>query len=313
MKKPIPLRELFGAREKAGILALGATDASAFVHDAAILKAWTDLGANGDMAYLARDADRRASPESLLKGAKSVLTAFVPYLPPPKPAPKGFGEIAAFAAPPDYHAAVTEKLKMIADALKELDPSSESVIAVDSAPILERAASRRSGLGFIGKNRCLIVPGSGSFGNIGIIITSSRIETIFAERPSQPGLNCGSCRACIDACPAGALSETGFDARLCVAYLTIERKGVIPDDLARRFGARVFGCDACQTACPHNAERMRAAEADDCSANFLRVNLAEALAMTADDFSARYANTTIYRTGHKRFLRNCAIAARNCG
>ncbi len=214
---------------------------------------WLAQGKHGAMAYLADSLELRSHPERLLPEARSVVAIAVDYNR-ANPHRQGEARIARYALGRDYHKVLRGKLKALARWLDARAPGHTHRPCVDSAPILERDFAQLAGLGWFGKNTMLIDSRRGSWFFIGLLLTTLELE------PSVPAMGgCGTCRACVDACPTGAIvHEDGrwqVDARRCVSYLTIEHRGPIPDDLAQGVGKWTFGCDVCQEVCPFNAPR----------------------------------------------------------
>jgi epoxyqueuosine reductase len=224
------------------------------------------------MSFMRRTAQVRADPTAMLPGARSALVALVPYT-------GEAGPVARYAQSADYHTELHRRLERLAEAVRERCPGAplETLICVDSKPVLERAAAVLAGLGFLGKHGCLINPGLGSYVLIATLLTTARwvgrdrapaeLIASLADDPeaagpmkleAQPWDACGSCRACLDACPTAAFDSPGvLDPRRCISYLTIEHRGPIAEPLARQIGERVAGCDVCQEVCPYNRSHAR--------------------------------------------------------
>ncbi len=217
--------------------------------DFARYQEWLARGMAGEMAYLeGRRGEMRADPRSLLPSARSIISVGKLYNREP-----GAGErlgVARFARGRDYHAVVRAGLRRLVERLKEAGPFDWKA-CVDTSPLLERSYARRAGLGWIGKNTCLIREGFGSWFVLGELLVSLELEP---DRP--PPDRCGKCTRCIEACPTRALVPTEHgcfvDARRCISYLTIERRGPIPEDLRASMGGWTYGCDVCQEVCPWN-------------------------------------------------------------
>ncbi len=220
-------------------------------------RAWIAEGMHGEMGYLARpDAVRRRGDlTATLERVRSVLVVADAYAqddPPGVPGDPSRGVIARYARGRDYHKVLKKKLVALARWLQERSPGVEARAYVDTGPILERELARRAGLGWFGKNTMLLNPGQGSYFFLGLLLLDIALPP---DAPFEAD-RCGTCRACLDACPTGALlgrDETGapvMDARRCIAYLTIEHRGPIPMELRPLVGNRVFGCDICQACCP---------------------------------------------------------------
>lgn len=222
-------------------------------------EAFIDAGYHGEMAYLADDREVRARLDGpgMLAGAKSVVCLARSYKRSDASDDAGLAaSVARYARGQDYHNGLRKKLRKLASFVRGLEEGAEARPLVDDAPILERAWAARAGLGFIGKNGLLIVPGHGSFVLLGEVITTLELD---ADEP-LPG-RCGSCTLCLDACPTGAFPRPFvLDAKRCIAYLTIEAKDLAPLELRAAIGDRVYGCDTCQDVCPFNAGRGEGAD-----------------------------------------------------
>lgn len=218
-------------------------------------QAWLDLGLHGSMSYMGDDFHRRARKDlrELLPGANSAIVVALAYSVEGDETIAGegpYGKVARFARGDDYHHVIKSKFFALSESLN--DWAGHSVATrpcVDSAPVLERELAERAGLGFIGKNTMLISPGLGSFTALGVLLT----DLPMAPTPPSPQRDCGSCRACLDACPTQAFpAPHQLDARRCISYLTIETGEAIPETLRSNLGNRLFGCDVCQDVCPYN-------------------------------------------------------------
>ena len=216
---------------------------------------WVEKGFNGEMRYL--ENPKRFDPHLVLPSAKSVICVGLVYntsLPyPAATAPRAW--VSRYAWGQDYHEIMRAKLEQLRAALEELAPGVETRVFVDSGPVVERAFARFSGIGWMGKNTCIINQEKGSWFFLGVILTSLELA------PDLPAADrCGSCTACLDACPTEALVEPYvMDASRCISYFTIEIKGAIPEQFRPKIGANVFGCDICQDVCPWNSSRQPSA------------------------------------------------------
>jgi epoxyqueuosine reductase len=213
---------------------------------------WLARGMHGSMGYLERSAELRADVGMLLAGARSVVACSMHYSPEPPP-PEG-ARVARYALGRDYHRVLRGRLRRIGKWLESELPGTRSRACVDSAPVLEREWAQRAGLGWFGKNTCLIDSRRGSWFVLGVLLTTAELE----PDPEAVG-GCGTCRACVDACPTGAIVHAGgrwqVDSRLCISYLTIEHRGPFLAEQQRAVGGWTFGCDVCQEVCPFNAPR----------------------------------------------------------
>jgi epoxyqueuosine reductase len=282
---------------------------------------WLAQGRHGQMDYLTDR--RRADPRLLLPGCKSILVLAARY-----PSPllmeeqQGMrGRVAAYAWGADYHLVLPQRLEVLAAFTAEqagrlaVSGQSNGPVAhrgyTDTGPILERDLAQRAGLGWIGKNTCLIHPEIGSYFFLAEILLSLEIEpdALFAAD------RCGTCTRCLDACPTGALlPDRTLDARRCISYLTIENKGSIPPEMRPQMGNRVFGCDLCQTACPWN----RRLEPDrqpvfPPRAGIPAPDLCADLALTPREFNRKFKDSPVQRARRRGYLRNVAVALGNTG
>ena len=260
---------------------------------------WIAEGHHAGMRYLEETASVRASPESILPGAKSVVCLSAAHAAEPRVAADG-SRIARYAAGADYHGTLRQRAIRVAEAVTERlgSPAISWRVCVDSTPIAERSFAAAAGLGWIGKNGCLIDPERGSF------LLLAEIVTDLDMPPDEPLADrCGSCVRCLDACPTSAFVEPGVvDAARCLAYWTIEHRGAIPQDIQQRLGARVFGCDDCQDACPWN-HPLSAAVSDGVPTR------SEWLSMGRGEWRRRYGATALNRAGWRGLQRNASAAS----
>lgn len=269
---------------------------------------WLDEGNHGDMHYLAKHAPLRRNPKLLsddTAGAQTVMVCAFSYFHPEHQ--EGDALFATYAHGSDYHEVLRRRLQPLAGMLHE--EGYEARICIDTAPILERYWAVQCGVGFIGRNHQLIIQGMGSYFFLAEIITSATIE------PDEPcTLTCEGCGRCLRGCPGGALRpDGGFDARLCLSYLTIEHRGELPPhigsgndrrDTAHALGNRVYGCDECQRVCPHNVNPPLT-EIDEfhMRPSLRHITRAEILAMTPEEFAGIFRHSAVKRaklTGLKR-------------
>lgn len=257
------LEALATIAERLGLIRLGAVDLAhpGFEPARAALREYLERGAEGEMQFMRRTAEVRDDPSAMLPGARSALVVLVPYSGEP-------GPVARYAQSADYHSEIHCRLARLAEAVHERHPGIETLICVDTKPVLERAAAVLAGLGFLGKNGCLINPGLGSYVLIGVLLTTapwvgsdrapSQLHDRLQAGQATPWDMCGSCRLCLDACPTAAFDAPGIlDPRRCISYLTIEHRGPIAEELGARMGQRVAGCDVCQEVCPYNRSSTR--------------------------------------------------------
>jgi epoxyqueuosine reductase len=304
------LSELARAR---GFEALGVADVALDV-DAAYLDRWIDAGRHGEMNYMHKHGTKRSRPGELVPGTVRVLTARMNYWPPDARAagdtladPEA-AYVSRYALGRDYHKILRNALQGLADDIQaQVGPMGYRVF-VDSGPVLERALARKAGLGWVGKHTNLIARDAGSYFFIGEILTDLPLPL---DEPV--GAHCGTCSACIPACPTGAITAPyQLDARRCISYLTIELHGAIPVELRRMMGNRIYGCDDCQLVCPWNKFARAAAHPDFKIRHRLDSSrLDELFAWTEAEFLSRTAGSAIRRIGYERWLRNIAVALGN--
>ncbi len=299
--------------------------AGPFPRDGARLRAWCEAREHGDMAYMARTAAMRADPAALVPDAAWTVTVAVDYHADAAAfaSERRFGRVARYAWGRDYHDVVLPRLRALAARFEALagGPLAHRCV-VDAEPLLERAAAARAGLGFFGKNTCVILPRRGSWFFLGEIVVAAGPIGASRDAPPPPrpapvAVGCGTCRRCLDACPTNAFTEPWrLDARLCISYLTIEAKGPIPVDLRTRVGAWVFGCDVCQDVCPFNRFASDGAwpELRPEAGVGPRLDLVATLSIATDEeFRARFRGTPLLRPKRRGLLRNAAVAAANVG
>jgi len=274
---------------------------------------WIARGYAGEMAYLTSQRDRRADLRTAFPWARSVVCVGLQY---DTPGPYSTasapdrGWIARYAWGDDYHDVVKARLEDLRARLVEALGPMESRVYVDTGPVVERAYAAAAGLGAWGKNACLLHPEHGSWFFLGEIVTDLALP---ADEP-RPDL-CGSCTACLDACPTGALPEPYVvDATRCISYLTIELKGALPEEQRAGVGRHVFGCDICQDVCPWNRKRRHAGgEGFAPRPGLLAPDLGALAALVLDEeaFRARFKKSAVKRTRRRGLLRNLAVALGN--
>ena len=271
-----------------------------------LVQEWLDASRHGDMDYLAKKHEQRLRPALALPSARSAVVVAWSYRAPLPPDPHWRttlrGRVAAYATGSDYHAHVAAKLERLATYIREAT-GADSVVHVDGGPLVEKELARRAGIGWYGRNTNLLRPGLGSTFVLGTIITQAELV------PDAPFLanHCGTCRACLPACPTGAL-DTGptIDARLCISYLTIEHRGPIAEPLRAAMGNWVFGCDLCQDVCPWNEEPTAPHPLQS-------PWLPGWLVMSDAEFREHFAGTALLRPKRRGLARNAAIALGNSG
>ena len=281
------------------------------------LLAWLAAGFHGEMDYMARHGAKRARPGQLLAGTVSVISARMNYWPQAADAQDNLADpsrayLSRYALGRDYHKVLRARLEKLAQGIEtefgsELGQFAHRVYT-DSAPVLEVDLAARSGLGWRGKHTLLLSRAAGSTFFLGEIYTDLPL-------PPDPPVSdhCGTCSACITACPTGAIvAPYRLDARRCISYLTIELKGSIPLELRPLIGNRIYGCDDCQLCCPWNRDAPHTKEHDFAVRHGLdQVRLTELFSWSETEFKQRMAGSPIYRIGFVRWLRNIAVGLGN--
>ena len=290
--------------EKFGFQSCGISKAEFLEEEAPRLEAWLNKGYHGEMQYMENHFDKRLNPTLLVDGAKSVISLSYNYFPKVKIDEINNFKISKYAYGEDYHEVIKDILKeMVAELQEEIGEFGFRVF-VDSAPVLEKAWARKSGLGWVGKNANLITKKHGSFYFLAEIICDLDLEYDLAVTD-----HCGSCRACIDACPTQAIvSDRIVDGSKCISYATIELKNEIPDYFNRKMDDWMFGCDVCQDVCPWN--RFSAPTLQEKFApNFQKLNFRknEWKELTQELFSEIFKKSAVKRTKFSGLMRNISF------
>jgi epoxyqueuosine reductase len=302
-----------------GFSRVGFAPAARFGDAAERLERWLAQGYHGDLGYLAGPADR-ADPTALLEGVKTIVVVALSYAPKAAPTPLRkdkdgpalVGTVARYARGEDYHLVMKHKLEALREECSRLvGRPVRARVCVDTAPLLEHEAARLAGVGFTAKSTLTIVPGVGSFVLLGELLLDVELPP---ATPVRAG--CGSCRACLDACPTGAFVDAHvLDARRCISYLTIENQGPIPRELRAAVGTRVFGCDVCQDVCPFNASATPKPGAPELTprAALEHVDLVGLLELGAAAYRKLVRRTALRRVTAATLARNAAVALGNTG
>jgi epoxyqueuosine reductase len=281
------------------------------------LSAWLEQGFAGEMTYMNRHEAARRHPAGVFPAVRSVVMVALSYAAgrradlPVSQESLPHGRIARYALGEDYHDVLRRKLGSLLAWIQELVPGTTGRAVVDSAPLLERDFARRAGLGWFGKNTMLLNKKLGSWFFLGALLLD-------LELPADPPFaadHCGSCTACLDACPTDAfVAPRRLDARRCISYLTIELRGSIPEDLRPGLGEWIYGCDVCQEVCPWNRKAPPGREADLQPRGDLEApDLAGMLSLSQEEFRRLYRHTALWRGKRRGLLRNVAIVLGNVG
>jgi epoxyqueuosine reductase len=278
------------------------------------LAAWLQDRFHGEMGYMAHHGPKRSRPALLVPGTVRVISVRMDYLPEDQAAAAALLErpdkayVSRYALGRDYHKVLRGRLRKLARRIAaEIGPFGHRVF-VDSAPVLEKAIAEKAGLGWIGKHTNLINRHAGSWFFLGELYTDLPLPV---DRPETS--HCGSCRACIDVCPTGAIvAPYRLDARRCISYLTIELKGSMPLEFRRLIGNRVYGCDDCQLVCPWNKFAQPSAEADFAPRrNLGSPDLVQLFLWSEETWLEKTEGSAMRRIGYEQWLRNLAVALGN--
>jgi len=256
---------------------------------------WISEGKQGGMAWMGRHIDVRENPSKLLEDCRTIITLAYPYSHQKPCTPEGLS-VARYSEPRmiDYHDTLRKKAKVLAKAVQQQSPGTRTRVCVDSAPLMERSFAYQSGIGFIGKNTQLIIPGYGSYLFLVEIMTTASLSY---PEPEVMVDRCGSCTRCIDACPTGALEAPyRLNAAKCISYLTIEHKEMVDKETGKKMGDCFFGCDACQEACPMNS--------GDASREVVLPPITRILDMNEETFHEAYGKTAFARAGLDKIKTN---------
>lgn len=308
---PEPLDSAFvkEAARRAGFHRCGV--ARAVPLDAGPLDRLLAMGGEADMAWLRTQRAERLDPSRLLPGARSVVVLALAHDPGRgAPPPGGAGEVARYARGRDYHAVMKRRLRALAGEVAARDPGARTLATSDVAPVMEKAWAERAGVGWIGKNGCLLTADHGSWVVLGTVLVDRDLE------PDPPHEDrCGSCEACLPACPTGAIPEPGLvDSRRCISFWTIERRGEIPPEMAGRLGRWAFGCDDCQTVCPWNHGAGGACDPELAARPGQEaLGIEDLLALSEEAYRRRFHGTSLARARFDGLVRNAILLAGRSG
>ncbi|MDA3842895.1 MAG: tRNA epoxyqueuosine(34) reductase QueG [Candidatus Kapabacteria bacterium] len=314
MNDPILKQEIINKTKSLGFCLTGFASAEPMREEADKLAEWIEAGKHGDMHFLQRHLDMRADIDLLLPGAQTVIVCAMSYNTgikhPDNAGEKGLGKISSYAWGDDYHEVIKSKLRELVTTLETIEPESKNRIFVDTGPVPEKSWAERAGLGVRGKNTLLLNKEYGSSIFIGVIIT-----TAFIGPDSEVSSICGTCTACIDACPTKALDNQGIlDAGRCISFWTIEKKEPwnIPTEIAENMNDYLLGCDICRNVCPYN-QKAKLSDRPE----FLPRNgetclvLDDVLEMTQEEFSKIFKNSNVKRLKLAGLNRNAKTIEKN--
>lgn len=287
--------------QRLGFMACGISKADFLAEEAPRLEAWLTQNYHGEMGYMARNFDKRLDPRKLVPGAKSVVSLLYNYFPSTSQQDKAAPKIARYAYGKDYHRVVKDKLFEFMHEIQHQIGAVEGRVFVDSAPVLEKAWAAKSGLGWVGKNTNLIRKQNGSYFFIAELIVDLDLAPDGAVTD-----HCGSCTACLDACPTNAfVAPYQLDASKCISYFTIELKDAIPTEVKGQFDNWAFGCDICQEVCPWNRFSIPHNESDfEPHPELMQLSKNDWEEITEEVFDRLFEVSAVQRTGFYGLKRN---------
>ncbi|MFA6468836.1 MAG: tRNA epoxyqueuosine(34) reductase QueG [Bacteroidota bacterium] len=292
-----------------GLHKIGIARAEALINEGARLKDWLDNGHHASMRWMENNVGRRTDPRQIVPDAQSVISVAVNYYTPYQhSSEKDRAKISRYAWGDDYHIHVTKRIQMLFECIKQWVPESESRYYVDTGPAMEKVWAARAGIGWQGKHTNLITKEYGSWVFLGEIITTLKLEY---DQPMEDF--CGTCTACIDACPTDAIHQPyAVDSNKCISYLTIEHRGEIAETLGKEFNRWIYGCDICQDVCPWNRFQQPTENKEyEPRAWNLSPSLEELRNISQEEFSRRYKNSPVKRTKREGIIRNATLVTKN--
>ena len=300
MNKTLHTRLIKEEARRLGFSFCGVSKAGFLEEEAPRLEKWLQQGMHGKMGYMENHFDKRLDPTKLVDGAKTVISFLYNYYTPQQQQYKDSPKISKYAYSTDYHFVVKDKLKQLLHYINDTIGEVHGRAFVDSAPVMERAWAKKSGLGWTGKHTLLINKQQGSYFFLGELIIDLELE------PDPPIKDyCGTCTACIDACPTNAITPYWVDGSKCISYLTIELKDEIPQEFKGKMDNWAFGCDICQQVCPWNRFSQPHNEPEfEPDPELMTMDARQWHEITEDVFKKLFKNSPVKRTGYKGLKRN---------
>ena len=293
-------RQIKGYASKLGFDACGFCKAEDVGQEKEYLQKWLDKGYNADMQYLANNFDKRCNPTLLFDGAKSIISLALKYYPQEKQIDDN-PQFAYYADGKDYHDVMKHKMQLLLEFIQQVYPHVTGRVFCDTAPLLERYWAAKTGIGFVGKNTLLIIPGKGSYFFLGEIVLDIELEY---DKPQKQ--LCGSCSRCLSACPTKALKKAfDLDSNKCISYQTIENKKDIDEAIIPNLSNCVYGCDICQQVCPWNrfASPHNTSEFDP-APSFLSLSATDIENMTNEEYQYLFKGSAVKRAKYSGLKRN---------
>ncbi len=276
-----------------------------------VLDRWTGQGYHAEMGYMERNRELRLDPTLLVPGCRTLIVVALNYYP-QRLLPKEGYQIAYYAYGKDYHRVVKDKLHQLLAYIKTLMPEVKGRAFCDTAPLLERYWAVKAGLGFIGRNRTLIIPGQGSYCFLGVLAIDAEVEITEHIEPQHVKF-CEGCNRCLKACPTGALTTEGIDCRRCLSLLNIVHRRTLPSEIIGKLGKRIYGCDTCQQVCPHNSKAMPTSEPlFAMSPDVASLIYEQWQQLTPEQYAVLFKDSAMERAGYEGLCRNIEAAARKC-
>ena len=273
------------------------------------LSSWVDAGMNDKMGYLARDIDKRIDPASLYPGALSLVVTGLSYYSGVLQKDPEAPVLSRYTFGRDYHEVIPEKLNLLLEWINTVRPGTGGKAFTDSSSVTEKPWGREAGLGWQGRHSILINKNIGSFFFIGILILDTELDY---DEPFTID-HCGSCNLCIEACPTGAINDNRtIDTRKCIANLTIENRGPVPEDIVPHLGRRVYGCDRCQEVCPWNRDlNLPGTPEFTIDAEIAEMSAEEWRSLSRERFSRLFGTTSMSRVKYEKFISNIEAAMKS--